>query len=114
MFLLAPLLALFSVVPATVALFTTFLTVILFPLFAAIVLGILELTTNIVVSSETVALLIFSPPVLLFPIKVARAVGNPVLDVALTVFAPALFPFQALLVFAAGILSFVFEFKVRF
>lgn len=113
MFLFSALASLFSIFPATLTLFITFVTAILFPAIAAIILGILELTTNIVTSSESVLVLVFSPPILLFPIKLVSAVGNPVFEAASLILAPALFPFQALLVFAAAVLSFVFEFKVR-
>ena len=110
---LAPLISVFSLVPATFTLLVTVATAILFPLVAAVVLGILELTTNIVTSSETVLLLLFSPPILLFPVKLARSIGRPVVHVSQVVLAPALFPFQAFVVCAATVVSFLFEFKVR-
>lgn len=112
MFLLTAIATAFSLLPATLTLITTFLVAILFPLIAAIILGILELTTSVVTSTESVTLLILSPPILLFPFKLVGAIGSPVLEIAGVVLAPALFPFQVLLVFAAGVLSFILEFKV--
>ena len=112
MFLLTALSAIFSLLPAAVSLLAALVTAIILPFIAAVVLGILELTTNIVTSSESVLLLILSPPILLFPVKLVRAVSNPLTDVAAVVFAPALFPLRALLVCVAAALSFVFEFKV--
>ncbi|KAL2111288.1 hypothetical protein VUR80DRAFT_10293 [Thermomyces stellatus] len=114
MFLLTAIATAFSLLPATLTLITTFLVAILFPLIAAIILGILELTTSVVTSTESVTLLILSPPILLFPFKLVGAIGSPVLEIAGVVLAPALFPFQVLLVFAAGVLSFILEFKALY
>lgn len=85
----------------------------LIPFATAVILGILELVTAIVASTESVLLLIFSPPILLFPLKLVRALGTPIVEGGLVVFAPVVYPLQALSICAAGVLAFLFEFKVR-
>lgn len=103
---------LLSVIPSLFALAAGLLTAILIPVLTATILGILELVTGVVSSTESVLLLILSPPILLFPLKLVRAIGTPVVEGGLVVFAPAVYPFQALALCLGGVLSFVFEFKV--
>lgn len=106
--------ALLSLIPSLFALAAGLLTAILIPILTATILGILELVTAVVSSTESVLLLILSPPILFFPLKVVRTLGTPVLEGSLVVFAPAVYPLQALALCLGGVLSFVFEFKVRF
>lgn len=103
---------LLSVIPSLFALAAGLLTAILIPVLTATILGILELVTGVVSSTESVLLLILSPPILLFPLKLVRAVGSPIVEGGLVVFAPAVYPLQALALCLGGVLSFVFEFKV--
>lgn len=104
--------ALVSLITSLFTLTAALFTAILIPLATAIILGILELTTAVVTSTESVLLLIFSPPILLFPLKLVRAVGTPIAEGGSVVFAPVVYPLQALSICVAGVLAFVFEFKV--
>jgi len=104
--------ALASLVPSLFTLAAALFTAILVPLATAIILGILELTTAVVASTESVLLLIFSPPILLFPLKLVRAVGTPIVEGGSVVLAPVVYPLQALSICVAGALALVLEFKV--
>ncbi|SPN97212.1 uncharacterized protein DNG_00726 [Cephalotrichum gorgonifer] len=112
MSLLATLIALVSLIPTSFALVANLITVVLFPLVFALLLGTAELISSILASIESVTLLVLSPPVLLFPFQVLGSIAVPLADLAAVVLAPALYPLQALLVFAAGIASFFLEFKL--
>lgn len=112
MSLLAALVALVSLIPTSLALIASLFTAVLFPLVFALLLGTAELISSILASIESVTLLVLSPPVLLFPIRVLGGVAAPLADSVSVVLAPALYPFQALLVFFTGIASFFLEFKV--